>query len=597
MKKFLFCIVAAAMTFAACKKDQPVQVTPELSVNPTELTVKSAGGTASFQITSNTEWKVTSSASWFTFEPASGNGNGTVTVTVSANEAYKERTEAISINCSAKRVSVNVKQEAAEKPDVPVESKITEIKSAADFAKFVSAMEDYEATETVKLAADVTISAPVDSLVCNFDGQNHTITFNYEDKAIVTADDPNTLNLGIFRKVKGAVKNLNTAGSIKGVNENTEAATYHVGGIAGCATKTASFENCTNNIDISLSNRLITHHAGGVVGFIDPGVNVIGCKNTGKVVAVYEGGASKASQLGGIIGHIENSIKIDDTTYDKGVNRVENCVNEGEISYKGAGTARMGGICGYVNNLNDVTFKDNTNNGPINNDATGYTGTSWAYVGGHVGYYGTPTEGGHVLYEGCVNNGPVTCDAGGTKIRARVAGINCHAGNSNQTAKDNGDGINTWELKNCTNNGDIEFKNGVSATRSQIGGIQAYGELSGTVIIDSCTSNGKVTSDNPNTVNNGVGALLGGNAAVNSRFTNNVVTDKVVLKVTSESAAVGLIAGANNPYKTAATGKVGAATIIKGETTTVVSSSNFSTLLFGQALGEGGSGDAVTFGN
>ena len=598
MKKTLFYVAVAALTVLACQKpDDTPQTTPELSVNPTEITVKSAGGTSSIQVTSNVEWKATTSASWFTISPAEGNGNGTITVTVSANEAYKERSETISINCSAKRVSVSVKQEAAEKPEVPVETKITEIKTADDFAKFASNMDSYEPTETVTLAADVTLTAPVDSLLCNFDGQNHTITLNYEAKEAYSDDAPYFNNIGVFRKVVGTVKNLKTAGSIKAVHEGE--GTYHVGGIAGYAAKTSSLENCTNGIAITVNNNAITHHVGGVVGFVDPGVNVIGCKNTAKIEAVYEGTSAKASQVGGIIGHLENSIKIDDTTYDKGVNRVEDCVNDGEVSYKGAGTARMGGICGYVNNLNDVTFKNCTNNGAINNDATGYTGTGWAYVGGHVGYYGTPTEGGYVLYEGCVNNGAVTCDAAGTKLRARVAGINCHAGNSNQKADDAGNGINTWEFKNCTNNGDVELKNGIASTRAQIGGIQAYGEPSGTVKIDGCTSNGKLTMENGQTQGkwNAAGALLGGNAAVNSTFTNNIVTDKVVIKVSLESAHVGLIAGTNNPYNTAVTGKVGAAKIIKGETETVVSSGNFETLLFGASLGEGATTTGVTFGN
>ena len=598
MKKSLFFAAVAALAVLACKKDEPVQVTPELSVNSTEITVEHTGGTSTIQVTSNVEWKVTSSASWFTVDPQSGNGNGTITVTVSPNEAYKERTDAISINCSAKRVSISVKQKAAPKPEVPVESKITEVKTADDFAKFAAAMDQYELSETVKLAADITITAPIDSLTCNFDGQNHTITLNL-DAADLTTDDPKFANIGIFRKVNGAVKNLNASGSIKAVHANTEAATYHIGGIAGLAAKTASFENCTNNIDITLNNIVNTHHAGGIVGYVNPGVNIKGCKNTGKIVAVYEGGASKASQLGGIVGHIENSIKITDTEYEKGVNRVENCINEGEVSYTGAGTARIAGICGYVNNLNEATFKDCTNNGAVNNNATGYNDSNWAYVCGITGYYGTPLVGGYVLYEGCVNNGAITCDPGGSKLRCRVAGINGHASNSKQSPDSDGNGINTWELKNCTNNGKISLVNGNSNTRSMIGGIQAYSEPSGTVIIDGCTSNGEISVDTPqtNAKYTGVGGLLGGSGAINSRFTNNIITDKVVIKVTAETANVGLIAGNNSAFNTAVTGKVGAASITKGETTTVASSSNLSSLLFGVELGATATIDGVTFGN
>ena len=585
MKKYLMSLAAVTLVLAACGEKEPQKSeTPEISVNPTEITAVSAGTSASLQISSNTKWAISTSDAWITFEPASGEGDGSVTVTVAENTAYKAREGKLSINSTAKRVTVTVKQDAAEKPAEPVDTKITEIKSADDFAKFAASMDQYEPTETVKLAADITIEAPVDSLLCNFDGQDHTINITYEAKDAPTTDEPYFANVGVFRIVKTAVKNLKTAGSIKAVHET--AGTYHIGGIAGLARNSASFENCTNGISLTLNNASNTHHAGGIAGYTEAGVSITGCRNTGKVSAEYEG-ACKASQIGGIIGHLE------------GAGNVVSCTNDGDVSYKGAGTTRMGGICGYVNNLTEVLFKDCTNNGAIDNDAAGYTASSWAYVGGLVGYYGTPTIGGHALYEGCVNNGPVTCDAAGTKLRARVAGINCHAGNSGQTPDDSGNGINTWEFKNCTNNGDIAFKNGVASTRAQIGGIQAYGEPSGTVIIDGCTSNGQISMENAQVEGkwNGLGALLGGNAAVNSRFTNNTVTDKVVLKASLESAHVGLIAGTNNPYTTAITGKVGAATIIKGETTTTVSSANFSTLLFGLTLGTGGNADGVTFAN
>ncbi len=60
---------------------------------------------------------------------------------------------------------------------------------------------------------------------------------------------------------------------------------------------------------------------------------------------------------------------------------------------------------------------------------------------------------------------------------------------------------------------------------------------------------------------------------------------------------MGLICGTNNPYTTAITGKVGAATLIKGETTTTVSADNFASLLFGLPLGTGATVTGVTFGN
>lgn len=581
MKKHLLCLAAAALALAACSKPEEKTPAPEISVSPTELSAKAEGESFTVQVTANTKWTATTTDSWITLDPASGDGDGSVKVTVAENAAYKERTGKFSINSTAKRLTVNVRQDAAE---APVDTKITEIKTAEDFAAFVAAMDTYEAGETVKLAADITVTEPVDELACIFDGQNHTITLNYEAKDNLVAESPEFANVGIFRKVGTTVKNLKTAGSIKALQDGNDQ-TYHIGGIAGYATATATIENCTNGIAITATN-FNTHHLGGIVGYTEAGATVTGCRNTAKIEATYEG-SSKASQVGGILGHLE------------GAGTVTSCINDGEVSYTGGGTARMGGICGYVNNLTEATFKDCTNNGAINNSASGYTGTGWAYVGGISGYYGTPTKGGHVLYEGCVNNGSVTCDAAGTKLRARVAGINAHAGNSGDKPNDDGTGIYTWEHKNGTNNGTLTLLNCTTSTRAQVGGIQAYGEPSGQVIINGCTSNGKIVSDNQQAEGkwNAVGALLGGNAAVNSVFTDNTVTDKVVLQAALATAHVGLICGTNNPYTTAVTGKVGAATIIIGETTTTVSADNFASLLFGLPLGTGATVTGVTFGN
>ena len=596
MKKYLLCIAAAVLACAACKQQEPV-VTPEFSVSPTEINVENAGKTATVQVTANVAWAASTAADWITVEPASGEGNATVTLTIKPNEAYKARSEKVSFNSTAKRVTVEVKQEAAEKP---VSTKITEIKTAEEFLSFGDAMDQYEPTEVVKLAANITVTEPINELNCIFDGQGNTITFNYEDKNAITADAPEMANIGVFRKVNTTVKNLKTAGSIKALQDGTEA-TIHIGGIAGYATETAIIENCTNGIAMTASN-FNTHHMGGICGFIEPGATITGCKNTGRVEAAYEGSA-KGSQIGGILGHLESAVKVtnpDNTiSYVGKPSLIENCTNDGEVTYTGGGTARMGGICGYINNLTEVTFKNCTNNGQVSTVTTGYTGTSWVYIGGVSGYYGTPVRGGHALYEGCINNGAVTCDAAGTKVRARVAGINCHAGNSGDVANDDGTGIYTWELRNCTNNGNITLKNCIASTRAQVGGIQAYGEPSGQVIISGCTSNGKLYSDNQQGEGkwNAVGGLLGGNAAVNSEFTNNTVTANVVLQAILASADVGLICGTNNPYTTAISGKVGAATIIKADATTVASADNFSGLLFGKDLGAGATITGVTFGN
>ena len=58
---------------------------PELSVSTSSLQL--TGTTATFDVTSNTDWVATSSESWVTFNPAQGNGNARVTVMVTPLEA------------------------------------------------------------------------------------------------------------------------------------------------------------------------------------------------------------------------------------------------------------------------------------------------------------------------------------------------------------------------------------------------------------------------------------------------------------------------------------------------------------------------------
>lgn len=591
--------MALSLTVLSCKENGGEEVTPSIEIDKTEISVSAEATTQTFSITSNTAWTVNASADWITVEPAKGEGNATVTVSIAENAIAKERTGSININSTAKRLSVAVKQAAA---DIVVETKITEIKSAEDFVTVGNTMFTYEPTDVISLEADITISAPMDSLKVIFDGKGHTITLNYETTDAATTD-PVYANVGVFRKVYGTVKNLKTAGSITVKPEGSD--TYHIGGIAGIGYENAVFENCENGIAVTATTG-VTHHMGGVVGYIGAKVttegstdsdfhlattegqaNIKNCKNTATIAMNVEGTA-KASQIGGIIGHLES----------KGT--VEACTNDGEVIYTGAGTARIGGICGYVNNLDNITFKDCVNNGGVTNTATGYSGTSWGYVGGLTGYYGTPFIGGKVLYENCSNTGTLTCDNASTKIRSRVGGLNGHAGNSNKyaPAKADGTGVHTWHFKNCSSSGAIVMSGSVSSTRSQIGGIQAYSEPGGIVIIEGCTVSGSYSCDNPATSadNNALGGLLGRGGATDCQFTDNTIAATCTLTGTA-TTAIGLFVGNNNAYTTAVTGKISGGKLVKGETETVVTADNFSTILFTKALGEGGTITGVTFGN
>ena len=110
---------------------------------------------------------------------------------------------------------------------------------------------------------------------------------------------------------------------------------------------------------------------------------------------------------------------------------IEGCVNDGKVTYEGTGTPRIAGICGYYNYLTEGTFKDCVNNAPIVLNEGNYNSSSWSYVGGISGYYGTPQHNAHVLYDGCVNNGKVELNITEAKTKVRCGGLISHGGISN----------------------------------------------------------------------------------------------------------------------------------------------------------------------
>mgnify|MGYP002623875715 CR=1 FL=1 len=439
------------------------------------------------------------------------------------------------------------------------------IKNADDWAKFVvaSAQKEYGKDETVTLASDITVTTLVDTLYCNFDGGNHTITYSFDQDSNGTEN-----SLGLFRVVNGTqVKNVNVTGTL-----NTLAA-INIGGVVGHAKEGSVIDHCVSNVTI-IAAKKVTQKLGGIVGWAAAGSKIINCVNKAPVgMFIPEKGAANASQIGGIVGHIEGSVE------------VTSCTNEGQVTYEGTGTPRIGGICGYINNLTSMTFKDCTNKGSIVLNEGNYTASSWSYVGGLTGYYGTPTQGSKVVYDGCVNEGPVTANVTDTKTKLRMGGIASHAGISNAAFAE---GSITWEFKNCTNKGDITST--LTSANNHIGGILGIGETTTKVICDGCTNSGKITVAG----NGNIGGIMGQLTSVSSSYTNFTVSKETVIE--AKGGKIGIVGGNNSAFTTAPTGKVAGTLVIGGETT-VLTSSNYQDHLFGGALGEGCSTAGVTFGN
>ena len=438
-----------------------------------------------------------------------------------------------------------------------------EIATAEDFLDFVANAKQYAATDEVKLTADITLPetfAP-DTLWCNFNGQGHKVTYTLASNENL-ADVPAAANLGLFRVVDGTVKNLKAAGS---VSCSATSGTYHIGGIAGMSAENSVFENCESAVHVYADTKL-THHMGGIAGFSSTGTVFRNCRNTGKVEMIVEGSAN-ASQIGGIVGHLDHAAII------------EGCVNDADLTYSGNGTARLGGMVGYLYGPTDITIKDCVNNGAIL--ARGFKKDQYTYAGGISGYFQAGTAGVTVVvFENCFNNGKVTGEmTGNAAAQIRLAGIVSLAG-SNATIT----------VKDCVNNGEV-FTDCLN-TKTVAGGVIAFNEATGITTCDGCANYAPVSAPDANS--GIVGGLVGQSQAEASTFTSFIVGSASNVKV--GSGLVGAAIGKAAALKTAMTGKVSGLTVTKGETATVLTADNYREFILGDpTLGEGGSTEGVVF--
>ena len=176
----------------------------------------------------------------------------------------------------------------------------------------------------VNLRPDVTASTacPLKEFKGIFDGNKHTVTINYEGSAA---------EVGLFGNIQGAVRNLTVAGKVS----STASETYTFGGIAVNADN-ASFENCVNNMNVSVKGEGSSAiNIGGIAGISSGTTSFTSCGNTGGIS--YEGTA--ALTCGGILAS---------NVSDGGRLTFTGCASSCAIEYSGEGSAwnYVGGIIG-----------------------------------------------------------------------------------------------------------------------------------------------------------------------------------------------------------------------------------------------------------
>jgi|GEM_PF-3992061 len=531
----------------------------EAAIFSAELTsgasVNATGGESVITVGGNVDWTATVTGG-ATLNPASGKGAGEIKVTIPANTAATAAEYTVTVSTTAEVATKSYEFKISQ--DAAGTTKMMAITSAEDFATFATRISDYTASETVTLEADITVTEPVSALGCNFDGKGHTITYSF------TQTENTPLEVGLFRTMDNVkISNLKVAGSL---TVNTTSGTFEIGSIVGKAANGGSIEDCESSVTV-LSQKKVTHHMGGIVGYI-AGTTLKNCTNKGDVGVIMDG-TCNASQIGGMVGHIELN------------GTLEGCVNEGKISYDlndKAGSARMGGMAGYLVTPSNIVFRNCVNKGELYN--YGYKKDAWSYVGGISGYSsnatGMPT--GTLVYENCSNSGKIvskgTLSTGGT----RTAGLISHCGKFTEIT-----------VTNCSNTGVVESD--FPYANNQAGGVIAFGEADSKITCSGCSNNAEIKS---NAVSGLVGGIIGGTNSAASTFTDFVVGASSSASIGSGS--IGAAIGKATSLTTALTGKVAGVTLTVGETATTLTSANYLEYVVGSAMAEGGSVSGVTFG-
>ncbi|MCM1502451.1 MAG: BACON domain-containing protein [Bacteroidales bacterium] len=384
--------VAALCLSAAVSCDSGKESVPEsLTVSPLAVTVNPDGGTHKFTVKSNYDWTA-SCDSWITlssYSETASEATVTVAMTVGKNSDGEARTGVVSISLPSGRTEkITVMQEPFSAPKG--------IYNATDIADIAAALNEDEPdlskwTDDGKILLYNDVDAT--SLDCfplqvlpagvELDGQGHSVTL-----AISSSD----AKVGMFRMLRGSVRNLNLLGSVTVSGElgsethigslaadaqgatlenvhnyvsvsvdvkNTSKVCVIPGGLIGKASNGLTMTGCSNNSDHSFKSVSAAtgayHMIGGLVGAYggtsDEGICAISdCKNLGNITC--DGGDQKEwNYAGGIISNVQNMLQTGDVySYT-----LKDCEVSGDIVIAGVAKTRAGGVTGRVNACNRIS--------------------------------------------------------------------------------------------------------------------------------------------------------------------------------------------------------------------------------------------------
>uniref|UniRef100_UPI000688D304 hypothetical protein n=1 Tax=Segatella baroniae TaxID=305719 RepID=UPI000688D304 len=161
---------------------------------------------------------------------------------------------------------------------------VCEIASKADWKEFCNLVNggqtklNAKMTKDVNLGSDITMAGNIDhNYSGTFDGQNHTLTVNW---------NTNANDIAPFRRVYGAtIKNLHTEGTIKSSG-------YYLAGLIDEAYGESNISDCVSNVHITSTYADNRCGAGGLISYISSNarVTITDCLVKGSINATMEKG-------------------------------------------------------------------------------------------------------------------------------------------------------------------------------------------------------------------------------------------------------------------------------------------------------------------
>ena len=195
------------------------------------------------------------------------------------------------------------------------------ITSSDDFAKM-------KQKGYAKLTNNITVTTPYSSTYMGtFDGDGHTITFNY----VGTSNE----NVGVFAKTgSGAViKNVEVIADVK---SSAFGLSYGIGGLVGAVQGDTELLNCgvSGSVESTTTKTGSSNVAkvGGLVGLVVQKLTLKGCYSAASITSKSKESSSAA---GGLVGGVGSSARIIDAT---------NCYSVGTVTAQSC----AGGFIGYL---------------------------------------------------------------------------------------------------------------------------------------------------------------------------------------------------------------------------------------------------------